>query len=186
MKRQRLRGLLALALCLLVVAVINAVSRDDEPGSRWYTGPVGTVVTSPAFDVIVHQVDLAQTVADGHSELTTPGVFVVVHWSVSAKQERALLSDVELHTQTGLAVTQRSEMTVYSGIRMTEAGFTSHGASVFEVHAEDLPGAVMRVAVNRGFFYTFGGGVEIRDLVAPNAEVRQNVSLPDAMTEVTR
>lgn len=185
MTRQRWRGLAALGLCLLAVAVINAVSRDDEPGMRWYTGTVGTQIVSPAFDVTVHKVELARTVTDERNELTTPGVLVVVHWSVDAKGEKASLSDIELLTGTGLVVSQRSDLAIYAGVKATAAGFTTTGSSVFEVHVEDLPDSAMRIEGNRGMFYTFGGGVEIRDLVAPDAKILERVTLADARTEVT-
>lgn len=186
MNRPRRQGLLALAVCLLAVALINMASRDDEPGVRWYRGQVGTPVTSPAFDITVHEVELARTVTDERNELTTPGVLVIVHWSVSAKGERAFVTDVELVTQTGLIVSERADMATYAGLPPTEAGFTSTGSSVFEVHPEDLARASLRVGGNKGLFYTFGGGIEIGPLVAADAAIAEKVTLVDATTEVTQ
>lgn len=183
---RRLLNIGTLVLCLVALIVINAVSRDDSPGERWYRGTVGQWVTSPQVDVRVDAIELAREVSAGSTTRQTPGVFVVVHWSAAAKGETAYLSKVYLLTGGGLQVAQRDEFLYVAGISATDAGFTSHGASVFEIQPDQLTDLRLRVDHNRGVFYTYSGGVEVQLPADQQTPIVELAALPAPQTEVTR
>lgn len=186
MTARRVGNVVVVVICLIAVIVINAVSRDEAPGERWYRGRLGEWVTSPRFDVRVDAVELATQVSDGPMTLDTQGVFVVVHWSAAVKGRTAYFGKVHLLTGGGLTVAQRGEFKFNAGVGATDAGFTTHGASVFEVQPEQVHDLALRVDHDRGVFFSFSGGVEVSLPADGQTPVAEIVTLPAPSSEVTR
>lgn len=183
----RRRGLeiLAIALCFVLIAVINAYLRDDAPGIRWYKGTAGETISSPSHDLTVTRVTLADAAAYGYSEVSTPGVLVVVEWQAAVKNQRSLLSGVELHTEGGLTVLPRDEFLYNAGPAATDPGFTQHATSVFQVPAEDALGADFVLHSDRGLTYTYAAAIRVTDVVTAATDHVPFVELTDSYEEVT-
>lgn len=182
---RRVVEVVAILLCFVLIALINAYLRADEPGTRWYVGPPGEPVESPAFDITVTDVVLAERVAQGYTELTSEGVLVVVEWTADVKGARALLAGVELHTASGLTLHPRREFLYSAGPGATDAGFTRHATSVFQVRDGDALGADFVVHFDRGFAYTYAGAVRVRDVVDGATPVVGGVEVEAGRLEVT-
>lgn len=184
-RRTRPRDWLALAICLLLVALINASARGDD-AQRWYTGTLLRPASSPNLDVAVTDVELSRAAEGPYSTLETTGVFVIVHWSVAVKKERAYLSTIQLHTNDGLQITQRDEFKTFAAPPIITPGFTGHGTSVFEVPAESAAGADLVIAGDKGMFFVYGYSIRIADVVDASAATSELVTVQAYQTEVTQ
>lgn len=183
---RRVSEVLAFVVCIVLVGVVGMVTRAEGTVTRWYDGDVGEVVVSPDMDIQVRDVKVARAVVVDEEEFTTPGVYVVVEWSVAAKRQAASFSKVQLVTADGTSYGQREEFLSDAGIRRTSPGFTATGTSVFQLMPEQLDGVELRIERSQGLLYTHGAGVRVRGLIASDAMVRDVVTLQEQTVEVTQ
>lgn len=181
----RVSDLVTLVVCLLVLALLNAATRDGFPDTRWYIGKAGQQITSPMLDVTAATAQLAHTVTDRTTSMTsTTGVLVVVEWSAAVKRTDAYLGSVDLVTVDGIRYRHRGQFAT-SGLANSGIGFTSHGSSVFEMHPEQLPGAWLEIIDDVSSRTHFTGSIRVTDIIDPRAPVLPTVALPEPYAEVT-
>lgn len=185
-RRKRLSETLAVVLCFVLIAAINASGRNPEPGIRWYTGRVGQVVASPYLEVTVHSVTLAEEVNYLTNSMTTEGTLVVIEFSVAAKKEKTLLSEIWLETGTGLVLEPRGEFKYSAGFALTEAGFTRTANSVFQLPPGALPSADLVIHADRLTIYTYSWSIRIHDVINEEAKRTNLAVLSPPMLAVTR
>lgn len=184
MVSRRVLEVLAVTTCAVGIGLLNGVTHDAGPRDRIYSGPVGDPVTSPYLTLTVDEVTLADAVTDGATRLETAEVFVVVEWTVSARERPTPLRDAELHTEDGLTITERSGF-YDSAVDTTAPGFTRRGFSVFQVPADDVVGADFVIGGARGVVYTHGFGLRVTDVVTGETEHVSEAVLGPATLEVT-
>lgn len=184
-RTRRFGGLVTFIFCLLLVGLVNAATRHPETGVRWYAGSVGQPVTTPLFTVLVDQVATAQRVSATGRVRATEGVFLLVGLDVSANEQELSSPEIELHTRSGLALRDRVEFAEYAPTAV-QPGFTAHGAVVFQVHPDDLPGAELRFEyMVSGPMDVYTSGVVIRGLTDDLVDTLEQVDIQPVVVEVT-
>ncbi|MDO5494466.1 MAG: hypothetical protein Q4G64_01970, partial [bacterium] len=182
---RRALEILVILVCCLLLAMVNAYTRDRAPGVHWYSGPPGRAVETPPFDITVTDVRLADRVTQDTIEFGTSEVLVVVEWTAEVRGGRALLAGIELHTAGGTTVLPRAEFLYSAGPAVTEAGFTRHATSVFQVEEDAAVGSDFVVHFNRGFTYTYTGAVRVVGVVGEDTPHMAIAEIADPRLEVT-
>ncbi|MFI6504344.1 hypothetical protein [Nonomuraea typhae] len=146
--------LIALAASAVLLVAIGAAQRLRLDADRIYqplasTGAIGQEVRTTPYTVRVERAEsgreLETVSSSGQRERrTTKGVWVVIHLTATATQERVRLGDVELRALDG---TEYATTDRFFGIESAdlEAGIPQRGAIAFELPPDAVKGAVLRV-----------------------------------------
>lgn len=188
MTARRISNWLATFACIVGLIVVNSASRDPAD-YRWYTGSVDDVVTSPMFDVEIHDVIAATEVTSGYTTLTTDHVFLIVEWEATAKERTARLGsgDVDLLLADGTLVRQRGDFLSTANLPAAAPGFTSTGVSVFEIPAEALADdAALEIRDRQGLFTNYSGALRIEGIIDDDLQQVGSVTLDPATVRARR
>lgn len=180
---RRVAEFLVIALCGVLIAVINGITRPDGPVERQYVGDPGGPVESPRLSVIIEDVVLATTATRGFYEFTTEETLVIVEWSAAARERQAVV-DLTLETDSGLVILPREELSI-DNIATVDPGFTLHGSSAFQVPSGDVLGADVVVRSLGGTIGTHSWAVRVTDAVTDHTPHVTRVELPESHVEVT-
>lgn len=179
------RALLALTVCLVLVAVLTFVGQQDGPGVTYTDRAVDGWARSPSLEARVTTVVLTRTlIGASGATMSTPARFVVIGVELRVHGYRQSVP-AALHTLDGHTYGARTEGIV-PGLPATNPGFTSFGTVVFEVPNERIAGSTLVLGpVREGFVRVFAGALRFPDVVA-GARTRQFTRLSAASTQVTR
>lgn len=143
-------GIAAVALVLLGVATAWDAwlpGNDDDPGSESFVRRVAVAepVDLRTMTVMVDSVTGAAAIDEFGSQLISPGLWIVVRYSVTPAKENAGVFFAELRDGTGRVWSSahgRNQNSCPSG----PPGVRSGCVAVFEVPADALPGLRLRLA----------------------------------------
>lgn len=187
MTPRRLSNALAIVLCIVLIAFINASTRDTER-YRWYEGRMGQQVATPLGDFIVEDSILARTVVMESTSLTSDDhVFLVVKWRVKVNGKRLMLAygDVTVATPDGHHIRQREDFAP-ANLPNAEPGFTTWGAAVFEIPEDQAEGATLEVRGSMGLFTSYSTGLRISGIVTDETRRVEGVELTRGSVEAIR
>lgn len=179
------RALLSLAACLVLVAVLTFVGKQDGPGIAYTDRAIDGWARSPSLEVRVTTVVVTRTLIGGSgATMSTPARFVVIGVELRVHGYRQSVP-AQLHTLDGHVYGARSEGIV-PGLPATNPGFTGLGTVVFEVPNERVAGSTLVLGpVREGFLRVFAGALRFPDVVA-GASSRPFARLAAASTQVSR
>lgn len=179
----RLRGVAALACCVLAIMGINELAERADLDVLWYPGRLGSTVSSPGYDVTVTDVVLTQAVGRGDKVRRTPRTYVVVRWKAAIKRERAQ-APTQLRTRDDTIFSARDEF--YAGRpNLTAPGFTVTGTSVFDVPTDAVEGASIELGPEKSGLTFFQSGVLIADIVTDQTRRVDQATLEEPTKEAT-
>lgn len=182
----RLRGLAALAGCLVLVAVLGGLRETGIAQARSYAaGPDGWA-NAPSASGRVHSARLARSVRRPTIDepLVTGAVFVVIELEVQVRDRVLSLSTLTLETADGHSYSQLTDAGLGS-LSLTQPGWTSHGTAVFEVPPDRVPGARLVVGAQSDLLVVYRAQLAFDDVVG-DLTVHDSVELVPASSEVTR
>lgn len=181
---RRVRPLLALLACLLVVAVLNGLRPDSlSPARSFDAGPDGWA-HAPSASGRVLQVELTNRIVRSTGrEVTTQATFVVVRVEVAVRNRVLGLGTVMLKTADGYTYRQLLDLGLES-LPLTQAGFTSVGYAAFELPRERVLGATLIISAQSDLLVIYRAELAFPD-VADRAAWASFVELSKATTTVT-
>ena len=188
--RRRGRGLIALAGCLLVVAVLAVITPDPETDFRRRYADVGIGEWGAArtFDARVIEVGYGRVVqppADYQDPVHSKAVFVVAEVAIRSTSNTDLIMDsLQFRTTDGRTYHPRGQF-VTSQLPTIQPGFTGYGQIVFQVPRHRVGGARMVIDPRAAAFDWYDSAVRVRlpdDPVIASTPIK----LRPARTEVTR
>ncbi|QDP97240.1 DUF4352 domain-containing protein [Microlunatus elymi] len=155
-------GLLALAVCLAVVAVLAVTSPDPDTVQVDYVdAPLGHWAATRTYDAKLSKIEYATSVkpaGDYQDPVTSTETFVVATLTVRSKAKTDLLLDsIELHTSDGRIYHDRDQFQI-AQLPIIQPGFTGHGQSVFEVPEDRLRGAQLVINPSADQFKWYDSG----------------------------
>jgi hypothetical protein len=138
-----MRWLTTAACFALATALLLTAPLRDRRHERTLDGEIGTPVAGNDLRITVHDTALAGTLADGADRVDSPGVFVVLDVTAEALRKR---SAVDADLVSGDLSFAPSERAVASAELSTlSVGFPQRGSLVFELPAEALADATLRI-----------------------------------------
>lgn len=186
---QNARGLLALAVCLaLVAALLWLAPKADPERQEFMTTRPGEWATLRGYDARLVRAQLATRVVPTYGDPTQahPGtVFVVVEWQLAPQAQQVLFSGIDLLTAGGVRYDERIDVCSDS-YQPIGPGFTRTSFSCFEVQRDRLDGARMVLGPPPSSLITYTKVVAF-DLGLDDATpVVPQLNEPRAVVEVTR
>lgn len=139
------------ATALALLAVGSQVqswlpAEDDRPGSEPHvrSGGIGDELDLRTARLTVHGVTASRRLVEYGSEMVTPGVWLLVRYTVTAEQENTAITYVELEHEDGRLWTLAGR----NSNLCTESppGVPTHCAAYFEVPVDAGPGVTLRMA----------------------------------------
>ncbi len=182
----RLRGPAALAVCLVLVAVLNGLRATGVAQPRSYLAGGDGWARAPSASGRVHSARLGHSLLRPTIDepLLTGAVFVVVELEVQVRDRVLSLSTVTLETADGHSYRQLTDPGL-GELSLTQPGWTSHGTAVFEVPPERVPGARLVVVAQSDMLVIYRAQLAFDDVVR-DFTVHDRVELATARSEVTR
>lgn len=128
----------ALATALLLTAPLR-----DRQHERVVGGEIGAPVAGNDLRITVHKTILAGTLADGTDRVDSPGVFVVLDVTAEALRKPSPVDADLVSDDLSFAPSERAA----AGAELSTAsvGFPQRGSLVFELPADALADAVLRI-----------------------------------------
>lgn len=122
----------------------------DDPGSEPHVraGGLGDELDLRTARLTVHEVTASRRLVEFGSEMVTPGVWLLVRYTVTAAQENTAITHVELGHEDG----RLWSMTGRNSNLCTESppGVPTHCAAYLEVPVDAVPGLHLRLARQAG------------------------------------
>ncbi|MFI9554635.1 hypothetical protein [Nonomuraea endophytica] len=167
--------LIALVASALLLVAVGAAQRLRPDADRVYqplssTGAIGQDVRTTPYTVRVERAETGRELVltgflDKKEKRATKGVWVVVHLTATATQERVQLGTVELQALNGTRYAATDRFSTLDSADL-EAGIPQRGSIAFELPPDAVRGAILRITKAR---YTtihrlnaaLGPGVEV-------------------------
>ena len=186
MTTERTRGVRALAgaLGLVVLMTLTAPDLDVAP-RQWVDLTVGEKGTIRDIALTVTSVETSGSLTVRDTELTSTGVFVVVHVVADALVDPVSFQRVQLEIPADERYDPRSEW-ISAQPPLTQPGFTVRGTWVFEIPSDGARGAQLLVESEPREFDGYDRGLRV-DLGLDGSAPSPGALQPrDSSTWVTR
>lgn len=186
------RGLLPLAVCILVVGLIGLLTPDldEEVPTDFHDVVVGEQGRAQDFDATATSVRLGRSVVateyDRTADASRGAVFVVVAIAAEVRQDTTVFNGIELITKDDHHYAPRSELISFT-LQATQPGFTGRGTVVFEVPEDRLAGSRLVIGPDKGSFEFYDTSIRV-DLALDDRAKISDATIPIApfVREVTR
>jgi hypothetical protein len=188
-RRGGLVRLAPLGVCLLLIALLTAISPPEDEIPRHYVDArIGQPAANQQFGATVTEVQVGQELIKSEYEapVHTTAVFLVVSLTASSPEESALYNAIDLQTTDGRTYAARDEFTL-SHPKSTQPGFRTNGTVIFEVPADRIDGAQVIIAPDAASFRFYTSVIRVDlGLTSDTPYAPGPITLAEATSEVIR